>query len=379
MFTLASEYHKLVQKLIQNEDISRYHAFMLKYYPHTENSDLLQLIFTDIDISKASGNTNLSLIEFSSMHGCANIVRLLLQNDKLFNDDSVFDHFVELACDYNHPEVLRLLLGDKRFDPSKWHRYDRKYSPIEFASRHGNIEMVCLLLEDDRLGDLNKDNSIGLAAKHNHFQILDLLLKHRKFDPCYDEELLNIVCKQGYVEVVRLLLEDKRIDPCLLAVTQACSFGYCEIVKIFMQDGRVKPGDWDMYIVSKRGCSDIVDLLSDDKSLDKNMGLIGIRRVLRKNGKIKNKHVKVIDILLWKIMGKIWLLCGSMSGGNIVADVSFRDDPGDVPGNISGDVPGDVVRLIQYEIISMYVEEIFGDGDLKYGKVISARPVIATK
>ena len=73
------------------------------------------------------------------------MVRLLLSDKRV--DPSVNNNYaIRWASRKGHPEVVRALLLDGRVDPSAYNNY-----AIQWASRNGHAEVVRLLFSDERV------------------------------------------------------------------------------------------------------------------------------------------------------------------------------------------------------------------------------------
>ena len=81
-----------------------------------------------------------------------------------------------MAAHYDHHIVVKLLLADKRVDPSARDNY-----AIRYAASNGHITVVRLLLGDDRIDPSAKDNwAINLAAKYGHLEVVKLLKEYEE-------------------------------------------------------------------------------------------------------------------------------------------------------------------------------------------------------
>ena len=87
-------------------------------------------------------------------------------------DPSAQDNYaIQLAAEYGHTEVVRLLLGDERVNPSAVDNY-----AIKQAAYYGRTAIVRLLLSDKRVDpSADDDYAIRLAAQNGHDEIVKLL------------------------------------------------------------------------------------------------------------------------------------------------------------------------------------------------------------
>lgn len=143
------------------------------------------------------------------------------------------------ACDFGHANVVGRLLLDKRVDPTSYEN-----SAIIFAVTTGNLEVVKVLLKDERVSantdDVEGKSCLMIACENgdiemvklflnmedidtdrtlyyclNDPEIFKLILKHERFDinndcNCYIIEEVKDYNKQ---ELVNLILEDERYVP----------------------------------------------------------------------------------------------------------------------------------------------------------------------
>ena len=150
----------------------------------------------------------LKLINLTFEFGTAKILDWLINSSQHrfdlmnINWESKFD----VAVNENHLEIVKLLLSDKRVDPSAGNNYG-----IRYASIKGHTEVVKLLLADKRV------------------------------DPSADKNFaIRFASLYGCTEVVKLLLQDKRVDPSAEnnhAIKCASRNGHLEIVKLFEDAG----------------------------------------------------------------------------------------------------------------------------------------------
>ena len=138
------------------------------------------------------------------------LVKILLA-DKRF-DPSMGDNFAIIdASRFGHPDLARLLLADKRVDPSAAENF-----AIIHASWRGHFENVKLLLADKRL-IIHADNSaIVMAADKNYIEIVRLLMMDGRFDASFNNnEAIKVASRAGYKEIVQLLMTDNRVSKIL--------------------------------------------------------------------------------------------------------------------------------------------------------------------
>lgn len=117
---------------------------------------------------------------------------------------------IGIASENGHLEIVRLLLADDRVDPSG----DANYA-IQMASQNGHVEVVRLLLADGRADPSANDNkAIRKAIENEHIKVVKLLLADGRVDPSADDNYaIREASALGNTELLNILLADKRVDP----------------------------------------------------------------------------------------------------------------------------------------------------------------------
>ena len=102
-------------------------------------------------------------------------------------------------------EKVKALLKDKRHNVSPSY-YDNW--PIGFASFNGHVEIVKVLLKDKRVDPSDKENiAIRLASMNGHLEIVKALLKDSRVDPSDDDNCaIRWATSNGKVEVPEMLV-----------------------------------------------------------------------------------------------------------------------------------------------------------------------------
>jgi hypothetical protein len=119
-----------------------------------KNCDQLKglLDFVDLDLSAVfqyfidkSADQNETMI-LAAAKGYANIVMLLLNDIRIVFTSAVFDISILFSCSYGHTEVVKVLMGDSRIDPSVWNN-----APFREAKRNDHHDILNMLLLDPRV------------------------------------------------------------------------------------------------------------------------------------------------------------------------------------------------------------------------------------
>ena len=126
--------------------------------------------------------------------------------------------------DMQHPNVLSMIFID--------------------AARNNRIDIVKFLLSDTTFDPSKPDQYPVLwAASTDRVEVLKLLLTDPRVNPAIMErDIFNKACSHGYADVVKVLLEDRRVDPSVggSELLQASLWGnHHEIAKLLLEDGRV--------------------------------------------------------------------------------------------------------------------------------------------
>lgn len=170
-------------------------------------------------------------------NGALEAVSLLLEARDLTKKDG--NDAVKNASRNGHLEIMKILLADKRVNPS----VDNDYA-IRMAAENGHLEVVKLLLADNRVDPSAGDNhAIQMASWDGHSGVVKLLLADGRADPtAADNEAIKLASSNGQIGVVKLLLADGRANPAASdneAIKLASENGHTEVVKLLLTDKRV--------------------------------------------------------------------------------------------------------------------------------------------
>jgi hypothetical protein len=185
------------------------------------------------------------------------ILELLL----LWQTTPTFETF-KLAIE--HADLLQLFLP--HIDPSADYNW-----AICTASANGFVDVVALLLADERVDPSAKDNyAVRMASAKGHTAVVKLLLE--RVDPsARNNYAVRVASAKGHTEVVKLLLADARVDPSTWnnsAIQFASANGQTAVVKLLLADERVDPsadGNYAVRLASENGQTEVVELLLADR------------------------------------------------------------------------------------------------------------------
>lgn len=256
---------------------------------------LVKLLLQDecIDINKSYNN--ITPFNAACIKGNIDMVKLLLQNDKLnvykSNDDYNIDIPEEFTHDLhfntqlleNHLESYTSYSSMRHNESYIIERFRDSMSPINNAVKYKHIDIIKLLLEDDRI-DVNKPDKykwtpLDIACYQGYIDIVKLLLENTKLnivDSIYEH--FNYVFKheiklENQNEILNMLLEDGRIDVNII-FNISCSFGFIDIVRLLIDDERIDINKQNKNMISplcaaiQKQHVDIIKLLLDNNEIN---------------------------------------------------------------------------------------------------------------
>lgn len=119
------------------------------------------------------------------------------------------------AVDHGRQSVVKLMLEDKRVDPSL--AREDGWTPIMIAARRGNLSMVSWLLKDQRVDpnmrkSTEKLNALMLASYYGHTNVVQILLNDKRVDHKLKDAngytARQIAEKQNHKVILSLLPKD---------------------------------------------------------------------------------------------------------------------------------------------------------------------------
>ena len=150
-----------------------------------------------------------------------------------------YQYNLELAVNGNHAGILKLLLSDKRIDPSA-----KDNIAIIYAVSKGEEELVKRLLQDPRV-DPNVEagkkrgvsySLLNTAVEYQYPKIVDLLLNDSRVS--VSQEVLTQACRSKNLEIIKMILWHPKLrledNSNLIA---ACKNGNLALVKLFLSRG----------------------------------------------------------------------------------------------------------------------------------------------
>ena len=130
---------------------------------------------------------------------------------RLISISNLVNLYDNQKLDINLADEIKSLIYNG-VDPST----DDNFS-IRYASRNGYIEIVKLLLQDDRVDpSVGYNEAIGMASMNGHLEIVKLLLQDSRVDPSdHFNFTILIAYEKGHREFIKLLLQDDRVKDSL--------------------------------------------------------------------------------------------------------------------------------------------------------------------
>ena len=214
---LTHQTEAVVEDLIQSvTDVDATIVFDLGLY-HRHEVSLLQvaslngyykiakhLLDSGADVNH--GDFYISSLYFACDNGNFDIVKLLLDHDALIHSRDL-----RVACEYNHLEVVSLLLARGANVNAQCGVHGN--TPLTAALREGHLEITSLLL--DRGADVNAqerdgDTPLIIAVDKGHLEFARLLLDRRAVVNAQGQfggTPLTAAISEGHLEFARLLLD----------------------------------------------------------------------------------------------------------------------------------------------------------------------------
>ncbi|KAI1455233.1 ankyrin repeat protein [Annulohypoxylon moriforme] len=172
----------------------------------------------------------------------------------------------------------------ERLFVDEWYSERCVGTPLLYAARNGEVEIVRILLEDPRVDPNARDHIFGVtplwyASAAGHENVVKLLLGKPSVDPDSRDDQgdcmspLSIASWRGHKSVVKLLLATEGVDPdsydgCeQTPLGRAAWKGHEEIVDLLLEDERVNPNAKDardftpIILAAMEGHEGIVKLL----------------------------------------------------------------------------------------------------------------------
>jgi len=146
---------------------------------------------------------------------------------------------------------------------------------LEEAAKHGDVQLVDLLIQAGVDPSANDNEGLLLASKYGHLPVVNRLLQDERVDPSVEDNYaIRWACCYGHLSVVDRLLQDKRVNPAArdnYAIQTASENGHLSVVNRLLQDERVDPSAYNNYCINFAaggGHLSVVDRLLQDERVD---------------------------------------------------------------------------------------------------------------
>lgn len=161
------------------------------------------------------------LKNFRKKYDQTDLYEAVKRNDKSFVEKNLSNieikyggySVLNAAVNENNIDILKILLEDNRFEPQA-----KDYRPIMTASAYGRLNMLLLLLNDKRVNyeEVIYD-AVELAIKNNHEEILEYFLKEKNLNIFkHKPEILSTVLERDNKEsrnMAEMLIDNQYFNP----------------------------------------------------------------------------------------------------------------------------------------------------------------------
>ena len=267
----------------------------IEYKHHT----LLEILLNDkrISFTRIIGAAMTTAVEIDDDKA----LQLLCDQHIVMSDFDLEDIF-EKAMNIGNPKIVRVLLSTTNIIPINRDLY--------IAIKHGDLELVTLLLADSRINpgiEMNHAMYLATTCANRDIKIARAILADKHVNPSDgDNFIINSSCgTQAFkcdIEILKLLLADTRVNPGAQnsrAVISALMWYDEERIKLLLSDGRVDPsvGNNCVFIsaVAHRDINTVKLLLADKRVNPADQNNRAIRTVAQNyNTNINTKIAKLL-------------------------------------------------------------------------------------
>jgi len=193
--------HLEIVKLLltyQRVDPSSFDNHAIQLAAENGHLEIVKLLLNDDNVDPSDNDNH--AIQEAAMNGHLEIVKELLNDDRVDPSDKN-NYAIRYAACNGHLEVVKLLLTDPRVDPS-----DNDNWAIRYAAKNGHTEIVKLLLNYS--GPPLPKNMRNYQHKH----AIRSIYSRFRVNPSDDDNLaIKWAAYYGHLEIVKLLLKDQRV------------------------------------------------------------------------------------------------------------------------------------------------------------------------
>ncbi|XP_041348860.1 uncharacterized protein LOC121368269 [Gigantopelta aegis] len=245
------------------------------------NKEIVQMFLSeDMDVNCVGNNLKTPLM-YACFEGQTQIAEMLLDNGAdITKTDASCKTCLHYACykSENSSLIKKLLQHDIDINCKS----EKGWTPLCYACRYGNVEIVNLLLFYEADKNVLVDNGLNclhLAALGGSVHMVDTLLEsefHIESQTTLKETPLLWACIEGQIEVVEFLIENSA-DICACdhygrnALHLVCKAGYLNIAKLLLElgmdvDARDADGWTPLLFASRYAKADLVEHLLSVKA-----------------------------------------------------------------------------------------------------------------
>jgi ankyrin repeat protein len=226
----------------------------------TGTEEAIRLVFSDTRVDVTAEN-NMGIYA-ACQYGNTKMVKILLSYPEV---NLVVEDPLEQAVENGYLDIVQLMLADNRLKNANVTRY------FILAVQEEQTDVALFLLSLDRVDPSTQNNlSIRRAAANGDAKLVSVLLSDTRVDPTsHDEQALRRAVEMGYSDVVYLLLADGRSNPRNVGeeFEKAVRANRIDVVHLLLSDGRLDPSHTTAIgEVSKIGTVEMLKvLMSDDR------------------------------------------------------------------------------------------------------------------
>ena len=313
---------EIVELLLDTEDIDLVDSSsrLLEVVAENNDIDLMRLLLSH---PRMKHLVNSDILTSAVLAKSEDMVRLLLADKRMDPSDTSINIFLSAASEGASLDVMRLLLADERLDPNDCEDL------LDEAVGNGCTEIVDLLLQDERIEDIQGAELLQCAARYKHYHIFEMLLADERVE-FSQGDVGSILIKSGWnTEIIELLLADSRVKVTQELVSQvigtcnvefmrivlaepycynparntdilirACEDENWKIVALLLDDVRLDPSTWHntvLYIACSRGPTWIVRRILADKRVNpSDNNNVAMKTALKRGSVVANEIVTLL-------------------------------------------------------------------------------------
>lgn len=360
-------------------------------------------------ISHSNTNINTTRIDgYSALHlacisGNRKAVKLLLSRPdvdiNLKSANAVTP--IWLASYENHPAIVKLLIKNPSVDLDTFDT-SQELSPLHVACMKGNLEIVKLLIETERVNvnieNEEKETPLFLAIRNRHIEVVECLCSIPQIDINHKilggETALFEACWSGFDDIVDVLLKTPNIDVNLsrndgsTPLYMGAFSNNLKIVKSLLKFDHLnvnsvrKDGSAALYVATLNGHYRIVKALTQDSRIDVNMSKTQHKFKAIKvpiSSACRYKHLKIlrhllanpdIDVNYPRNTFKSPLMVACIDGTTEAVDMLMKCPYIDINCSVNGVTP--LIVSIRYGYLDI-VKMLLADATIDLNKVLKDR------